>query len=110
MVGSSSMSVPSMLTIIYSSTINYVIKSFSHIVVTCPMLTNPMNGMIDCSLGDDGVLSYEDTCTATCDTGYMLTGDAMRTCQSDGMFTGIEAMCSRGKLCMFNLHCVINSN
>ena len=62
------------------------------------MLTNPMNGMVKCSLGDDGVLSYDDTCTATCDTGYMLTGDGMRTCQSDGMFNGIEAMCSRGKL------------
>ena len=63
------------------------------------MPTNPMNGMINCSLGDDGVLSNEDTCTATCDTGYMLTGDAMRTCQSDGMFNGTEAMCNRGKLC-----------
>ena len=60
------------------------------------MPTNPMNGMI--TLGDDGVLSYEDTCTATCDTGYMLTGDE-RTCQSDGMFNGTEAMCNRGKLC-----------
>ena len=63
------------------------------------MPPNPMNGMIDCPLGDDGVLSYEDTCTATCDTGYMLTGDAMRTCQSDGMFNGTEATCNRGKLC-----------
>ena len=62
------------------------------------MLTNSMNGMVNCSLGDDGVLSYEDTCTTTCDTGYMLTGDAMRTCQSDGMFNGNEAMCNRGKL------------
>ena len=67
-------------------------------VVSCPM-PPIMNGMIDCSLGDDVVLSYEDTCTATCDTGYMLIGDAMRTCQSDGMFNGTEAMCSRGKLC-----------
>ena len=79
---------------------NYVIESFSHILVTCPMPTNPMNGMINCPLGDDGVLSYEDTCTATCDTGFMITGDAIRTCQSDRMFSGTEAMCSRGKLCV----------
>ena len=62
------------------------------------MPTNPINGMINCSLGDDGVPSYEDTCIATCDTGYMLTGDAMRTCQSDGIFNGTEAMCNRGKV------------
>jgi len=48
-------------------------------VVNCPMPSDPMNGMINCSIGDDGVLSYEDTCTVTCDTGYMLTGDDMRT-------------------------------
>ena len=76
-----------------------VINSNHFPAVPCPIPTNPMNGMINCSLGDDGVLSYEDTCTATCDTGYMLTGDAMRTCQSDGMFNGTEAMCNRGKLC-----------
>ena len=64
------------------------------------MPPNPMNGMVNCSLGDDGVLSYEDTCTAsaTCDTGYMLTGDAMRTCQSNGMFNGTVLMCIRGEL------------
>ena len=62
------------------------------------MPPNPMNGMISCLLSDDGVLSYEDICTATCDSGYVLTGDAMRTCQSDGIFNGTEAMCSRGKL------------
>ena len=95
-----------MLTSIYYNTINYAIKSFSHTVVTCPMPTNPMNGMINCPLGDDVVLSYEDTCTATCDTGYMLTGDAMRTCQSDGMFNGTEAMCNRGKLCVCFIYTV----
>ena len=67
-------------------------------VVTCQSLPNPMNGMISCYPENDGVLSYEDTCIATCDTGYMLTGDAMRTCQSDGMFNGTEAMCNRGEL------------
>jgi len=62
------------------------------------MPSDPMNGMINCSMGDDGVLSYEDTCTVTCDTGYMVTGDDMRTCQSDGMFNGTEAICNRGNL------------
>jgi len=62
------------------------------------MPPNPVNGMINCSLGDDGVLSYEDTCAVMCDTGYVLTGDDMRTCQSDGMINGTDARCTRGKL------------
>ena len=56
-----------------------------------------MNGMISCPLGDDGVLSFEDTCTLTCAMGYMVNGAAMRTCQSDGTFNGTEANCSRSK-------------
>ena len=98
MVGSSSIPTPNMLISIYCTTMNYVIESFSCTIVTCPMPTDPMNGMINCSPGDDGILSYEDSCIATCDTGYMLTGDAMRTCQSNRMFSGTEAMCNRGKL------------
>ena len=53
--------------------------------------------MINCSLGDDGVLSYEDTCDILCNTGYEIqTGDDMITCQSDGMFNGTIATCRRG--------------
>ena len=65
--------------------------------VTCLMPANPINGMLDCPLGGDGVLSYEDTCTASCAMGYMVTGDAVRICQSDGTFNGTEANCSRSK-------------
>ena len=53
--------------------------------------------MINCSLGDDGVLSYEDTCSFTCDTGYELTGNDIRTCQSDSSWSGSDVICSRGK-------------
>ncbi|XP_065899134.1 uncharacterized protein [Dysidea avara] len=63
--------------------------------VPCPSLTDPNNGMITCSLGDDGVPSYEDTCNFTCNTGYELTGSDTRTCQSDGSWSGSEAMCTR---------------
>ena len=62
------------------------------------MPSDPMNGMINCSLGEDGILSYEDICSVMCDTGYMLTGDDTRTCQSDGMVNGSDANCTRGKL------------
>jgi len=77
----------------------HVVKYLIHFfVVTCQIPPDPMNGMLNCSTEDE-FLSYEDTCTVTCDTGYMLTGDDTRTCQSDGMLNGTEAMCNRGKLC-----------
>ena len=61
------------------------------------MLPNPMNGMINCSLEDDGVLSYEDTCTVICNTGYEVrAGDVMRTCQSNMTFNGTSATCGKG--------------
>ncbi|XP_065899211.1 uncharacterized protein [Dysidea avara] len=63
--------------------------------VPCPSLTDPNNGVMTCSLGDDGVPSYEDTCSFTCNTGYKLTGSDARTCQSDGSWSGTEPMCGR---------------
>ena len=64
---------------------------------TCALLADLNNGKISCSLGDDGVLSYEDTCSFTCNTGYVLTGSDTRTCQSDGSWSGTQTMCRRGK-------------
>ena len=60
-------------------------------------MSDPSNGMINCSLEDDEVPSYEDTCSFTCDTGYELTGSDTRTCQSDGSWSGSVAVCSRGE-------------
>jgi len=59
-------------------------------------LTNPNNGVITCSLGDDVVPSYEDTCSFTCNAGYELNGSDNRTCQSDRSWSGAETMCRRG--------------
>jgi len=55
-----------------------------------------------CSLGDDGVPSYEDTCSFTCNTGYELTSSDTRTCQSNGSWNGTETMCNKGKLFVTN--------
>ena len=63
------------------------------LLVSCPSLSNPSNGMINCSLGDDGVPSYEDTCNFTCNAGYELTGSDTRTCQSDGTWSDNSTMC-----------------
>ena len=68
----------------------------AYFVVSCASLTDPDNGVISCSLGDDGVPSYEDTCSFTCNTGYELTGSNTRTCQSDGNWSGRDDVCRRG--------------
>ena len=65
-------------------------------IVICLSLSNPNNGIINCSLGDDRVPSYEDTCSFTCNTGYELTGNNTRTCQSNGSWNGSDAVCRRG--------------
>ena len=57
---------------------------------------------MNCSLGDDGVPSYEDTCSFTCNTGYELTGSDTRTCQSDGSWNGSDDICGRGNDLQYN--------
>ena len=73
--------------------------------VPCPSLADPNNGIITCSLGDDGVPSNEDTCSFTCNTGYELTGSDNRTCQSNGNWSGTESVCIRGMcVCASNVY------
>ena len=67
-------------------------------IVTCPLLTDPNDGVINCSLGDDGVPSYEDTCSFTCNTGHELIGSDTRTCQSIGSWSSSNVTCRRGML------------
>jgi len=67
-------------------------------IVLCPSLTDPNNGLINCSLGNNRVPSFEDICSFTCNTGYELIGSDIRTCQSDGSWNANETMCRRGKL------------
>ena len=64
--------------------------------MSCSSLTDLNNGVISCSLGDDRIPSYEDYCKFKCNTGYELTDSNTRTCQSDGNWSGSDAMCSRG--------------
>ena len=77
---------------------SYIIKNIIHcylntLTVMCSLLANPDNGIINCSLGDDGAPSYEDACSFTCNTGYELTGSDTRTCQSNGSWSGDDVMC-----------------
>ena len=83
--------------IVYCLVITSELHSFNFSVVQCSNLTDLMNATLFCLLGDDGVLSYEDTCNFTCNTGYELTGNSTRTCQSDGSWSGSDVVCRRGK-------------
>ena len=65
-------------------------------LVSCPSLTDPVNGIISCSLGDDGVLSFRDTCNFICNTGYELVGGNLSICQSDGSWSRFNATCDKG--------------
>ena len=66
---------------------------FFYVLVQCPELTDPMNGMMSCSMVNSRMFSYEDTCSFTCNTGYELTGSSERTCQSNGSWSGSSVSC-----------------
>ena len=66
------------------------------LTVNCQTPTQITNGNVACSLGDDGIYSYEDTCTVTCNSGYTLTSSDTRTCQSNGSWNGLDGACNRG--------------
>jgi len=57
-----------------------------------------------CSSGRVGVGYEEDICSFTCNTGYELTGNKTRTCQSDGIWNGNEVMCRKGQHALILLH------
>ena len=75
----------------------YTMRVWVFLLVSCSSLSKPNNGMISCSLGDDGVPSHEDTCSFICNTGYKLIGSDTRICQSNGSWSGSDAMCNRGE-------------
>ena len=75
----------------------FIIHLFLCFVVKCQSIAELNNGSITCSMEDDGVLSYEDMCNVTCNTGYTLTGSDARMCQSDGSWSGMDGACGRGK-------------
>ena len=63
----------------------------------CQPLPDVSNGGISCSLGGDGIPSFNDTCDFTCDKGYLLGGSSTRTCLRDKSWSGTDAECVKGK-------------
>jgi len=51
---------------------------------------------MSCSSGRVGVGYERDTCNFICNTGYELTGSDIRTCQSDGSWSGSGTVCTKG--------------
>jgi len=54
------------------------------VLVTCPPLGAPDNGLVTCTLGDNGVITVGDSCWYTCDSSFESQGSATRKCQNDG--------------------------
>ena len=68
----------------------------AYIIVQCPPLTSH-NGSYRCILGSDREISYEDICQLVCNTGYEVTGNDIRICQSDGSWSGSDDLCRKSK-------------
>ena len=54
----------------------------------CPTLLDPLNGNV---LWSD--LSYNSGATYTCNSGFELVGNELRTCLSDGVWSNEEPVC-----------------
>ena len=53
-------------------------------VVDCGTLTNPVNGQVSHTAGT----TFGQTANYSCDTGYNLVGNSLRTCQDTGVWSG----------------------
>ena len=60
-----------------------------HAVVTCSIPSRPDNGQLY-YVGR----SYNDRVNFSCNPGYLLIGTSIRTCQSNGQWSGIQPSCS----------------
>ena len=67
----------------------------------CDILSTPSNGGVSCNSVRVGVGYEGDTCSFTCNTGYELTGSDIRTCQSDGSWSGNDPECRESKYVPF---------
>jgi len=66
---------------------------------SCDPLSAPDNGMIDCSLGGDGVPTSNDRCRFSCNDGFELSGSQSRRCRirnNRGSWSGNPATCNMG--------------
>ena len=52
--------------------------------------------MVNCSLENDRIPSFGDTCTFVCDPDYETVNGSLSTCQSDGRWSRVNVACIEG--------------
>ena len=63
----------------------------------CSTLLNPANGRVSHTTGT----TVGQTATYSCNPGYNLVGDSIRTCQATGVWSGSAPTCQRMLLLKF---------
>ena len=67
----------------------------------CPRIMSPANGTSSCSTE---TTNPGGSCTVSCDPGYEVqSGDDMRTCQDNGIWSGGDAACTPSKCLVWAL-------
>jgi len=89
--------------IVLTSQINKISQMFAIILeMECVTLPQSDGLKISCDSAYTTGLGYEgDTCSFTCNPGYEFSGSHTRTCQSDGSWSGVEAVCKMGLYFVF---------
>ena len=70
-----------------------------YIVVNCGTLTNPANGQVAHTAGT----TFGRTATYSCDSGYNLVGESVRTCLATGVWSGSAPTCQGS----YDFKCII---
>ena len=72
--------------------------------VDCGNLNDPANGSVNHTSGT----TFGQTATYSCNTGYNLVGDSIRTCQATGVWSGsaptCESMLLKDDLSVYSMH------
>ena len=77
-------------TLVFSHIILNMYDAFLFLtVVDCGTLSNPANGQVSHTAG----MTFGQTATYTCNTGYRLVGDSNQTCQATGRWSGSAPTC-----------------
>ncbi len=88
---------PSTCRKLFNMQLSFLFNHTPHAAVDCGSLTIT-NGTVDTSSGT----TFMNTANYTCDPGYMLVGNMMRTCQSDGAWSPAAPTC-RGEFISFHI-------
>lgn len=62
------------------------------VAVDCGELRDPADGSVTLTVGT----MFESTAEYSCNVGFILNGNLMRTCQANGRWSGSEPICASG--------------